>query len=128
MVKVVLSMVVIILVISLAVGFMENIVPMIMYSRFNNVTQAYIDIAVAGGGLTVTEVNQLRDEIETLSPKLSITTTNITVADSVSKGEKVLFNVTATYTNNSFVALLTRDVEELFFKTEKEWANRKIIN
>lgn len=127
MVSIILSIVFIVMCLAFIVGVLELSTPVILKGDFDRICDSYVDVAVDGGGLTVAQTNSLIADLEQLATGVTVTSTDISRAGTVSYKGSVSFKVEATYSRSSIVGMIVRQTKTYPFVYQKTFAHSKFI-
>jgi hypothetical protein len=127
MVSIILTLIFVIFIVTLAVGFIELSAPIIIKADFDRVCDSYVETAVTEGGLTATQINSLVSDLEALSPSITVNGTTISRVGTVPYKGDISFEVDATYSRSTMVAVLTRQQKSYPFQFNKTFANNVLM-
>lgn len=128
MVGIVFALLVFILITAFVVGFLELAVPLIIKADFDRTCDIFLERAYEKSGLTNSDVIELTTAIQALSPKITVSSINVSQAGSIPQKGTVVFEIDAVYQNSNFVSLLVRQVKTYNLRYDKYFANKVIIN
>lgn len=127
MVGIILSIVFVVFLLALAIGFIELSTPIALKADFDRICDTYVDTAVDQGGLTAPQINSLVTELEAISPALTINSTTISRVGTVAYKSDITFTVKATYSRSTMINLMVRELRSYNFTYDKTFANSVLV-
>lgn len=127
MVGIILSCIFIVFIVALALGFIELAVPVVLKADFNRTCDVYAKKSIESGGLTTEQIDELAQEIENISDRITINSTSISKVGEIPYGGELIFEVDAIFRQSTMVTTMSRELKEYPFIYYKKFKNNFLV-